>query len=430
MPSLIVVGTQWGDEGKGKVVDWLAQEADVVVRFQGGNNAGHTLNIAGKESRLSLLPCGVTRRRCLNVIGPGVVVDLEALSEEMAAMRAQGFGISPENLLLSDRACLLLPLHRWLDRRQERERGKALGTTARGIGPAYEERVGRRALRLGDIGAPEYLRHRYHELLTYHERRSAADKLEIARLREGITDLVLLAQRFKPYIGECGVALEQRGRAGAKILYEGAQGTFLDITHGTYPYVTSSSTLASEAASGSGYGAARRAPALGVVKAYTTRVGAGPFPSEDSGTVAAKLRQAGQEFGTVTGRPRRCGWFDAVLLRTAVRLCDIDALALTKIDVLDEFDTIELVIGYHLDGEKIDHLPATLDAQERLTVETETWPGWRKEKCRGVRRFDDLPLHAQRLCRRIEQLCAVPIALISTAQYREDMIMLRDPFSF
>ena len=428
MANVVVIGAQWGDEGKGKIVDCLSEKADVVVRFQGGHNAGHTLVIDGVTYKLSLLPAGVVRPSKLSVIGNGVVLDPWALLAEIDGLRQQGVDVGPDRLRIADTAPLILPLHRTLDRAREGALGKArIGTTGRGIGPAYEDKVARRAIRLGDLADADVITRKLDVLLVHHNallRGLGLDEIERAPL---LAELMAVAPRVLPYADTVWLILDQARRAGKRILFEGAQGTMLDIDHGTYPFVTSSTTLASQAAAGSGMGPAVLDYILGISKAYTTRVGAGPFPTEQANEIGRTLGERGREFGTVTGRARRCGWFDAVLVRQAVTVNSVSGIALTKLDVLDGFEEIKVCTGYRLDGELLDHLPASSVRQDRVEPVYETMAGWR-ESTQGARSWAELPATAVKYIRRIEELIGAPVHLLSTSPERDDTIMVRDPF--
>ncbi len=428
MTNVVVVGAQWGDEGKGKIVDWLSERADVVIRFQGGANAGHTLVIDGVTYKLSLLPSGIVRPGKLAVIGNGVVMDPWKLADEIEGIRQQGVTVSRDNLRIAENTTLILPLHRELDglREQLAGRGK-IGTTGRGIGPAYEDKVGRRAIRAGDLANPETLPKKIERLLAHHNplrRGLGVDEIDGQKL---IDDLMGIREAILPYVDSVWALLDAQKRAGKRLLFEGAQGTYLDIDHGTYPFVTSSNTVAGNAATGSGVGPSTLEFVLGIAKAYTTRVGAGPFPTELFDDTGKTIAERGHEFGTVTGRPRRCGWFDAVLVRQAVKVSGMDGIALTKLDVLDGFDEIKVCVGYELDGERIDRLPAGQGAQERVKPIYETMPGW-KESTHGARSWNDLPAQAVKYVRHIEELIECPITLVSTSPEREDTILVKDPF--
>lgn len=428
MANVTVIGSQWGDEGKGKIVDWLSARADVIVRFQGGHNAGHTLVIGNKVFKLSLLPSGVVRPGKLSVIGNGVVVDPWALLSEIETIRDQGVDISPETLMVAENAALILPVHQAIDRAREVARGSAkIGTTGRGIGPAYEDKVARRAIRVCDLAEPEILSAKLDQLLTHHN----------AYLRgvgepEIITDEIIrklepVRGRILPYAGVVWQRLEQLRRAGRRILFEGAQGIMLDVDHGTYPYVTSSNTVAGQAANGSGLGPSATGFVLGITKAYTTRVGSGPFPTELHDTIGQRLGERGREFGTVTGRARRCGWFDAVMVRQAAKLGGINGIALTKLDVLDGLSELKICTAYRLGGSLVHHLPAGERAQAEVEPIYETLEGW-SESTQGARSWADLPASAIKYIRRLEELIETPVALLSTSPQRDDTILVRDPF--
>jgi len=428
MANVVVVGSQWGDEGKGKIVDWLSERADIVVRFQGGHNAGHTLVIDGVSYKLSLLPSGVVRPGKLSVIGNGVVVDPHALIGEIEKLRGLGVAISPENLRLAENAPLILTLHRDLDAfRENASAGTRIGTTRRGIGPAYEDKVARRAIRVIDLAEPASLRDKIERLLSHHNAlRRGLGQEEIAA--ETIHDeLAAVASRILPYSDSVWRLLDEGRRDGRRILFEGAQGALLDIDHGTYPYVTSSNTVAGQAAAGSGMGPGAIDYVLGITKAYTTRVGEGPFPTEEQGETGDFLGTRGHEFGTVTGRKRRCGWFDAVLVRQSVRISGISGIALTKLDVLDGLENIKIAVAYELDGNRIDYLPASQDAQARVKPIYETMEGWR-DSTAGARTWADLPAQAVKYVRHVEELIGAPVALLSTSPEREDTILVKDPF--
>ncbi len=429
MGNVAVVGAQWGDEGKGKIVDWLSERADVVVRFQGGANAGHTLVVGNVEYKLSLLPSGVVRPGKLSIIGNGVVVDPWALLAEIDTMRAKGLAISPDTLRLADNAALILPSHGALERAREERRGeKKIGTTGRGIGPAYEDKVGRRAVRVCDLADQAALEDRVDELLLHHNallRGLDAPEFDRAGLLAGLREI---APKVLPYAAPVWRLLDEARRAGRRILFEGAQGAMLDVDHGTYPFVTSSNTLAGEAAAGSGIAPGAVGFVLGITKAYTTRVGAGPFPTELTDVIGETLGDRGREFGTVTGRRRRCGWFDAVAVRQAVKTGGIDGIALTKLDVLDGFDEVKFCTAYRCDGEAYDYVPAGMTTQARLEPVYETAEGWR-ESTRGARSWADLPATAIKYIRRIEEMIGAPVALLSTSPEREDTVLVHDPFA-
>ncbi|MEM9428640.1 MAG: adenylosuccinate synthase [Pseudomonadota bacterium] len=428
MANVVVIGAQWGDEGKGKIVDWLSERADVIVRFQGGHNAGHTLVIGGETYTLSLLPSGIVRPGKLSVIGNGVVLDPWAFVDEVARLRAQGVEISPETLMIAENTPLILPVHGELDRARESVNAVArIGTTGRGIGPAYEDKVGRRAVRVADLGDAETLEARLDRLLLHHNALRRGLGLEEVDRADLAGRLRAVAAEVLPYAGPVWKHLDEKRRDGARILFEGAQGALLDIDFGTYPFVTSSNTMAGMAATGSGMGPGAVGFTLGIVKAYTTRVGEGPFPAELHDADGARLGERGREFGTVTGRKRRCGWFDACLVRQTCRTSGTDGLALTKLDVLDGFDTLRICTGYRLDGETLDHLPIAAAQQARVEPIWEDLPGWR-DTTAGARRWADLPAEAIKYVRRIEELVECPVALLSTSPERDDTILVRDPF--
>jgi adenylosuccinate synthase len=428
MANVVVVGAQWGDEGKGKIVDWLSEQADIVVRFQGGHNAGHTLVIDGKTYKLSLLPSGVVRPGKLSVIGNGVVLDPHALLSEIAQLKKQGVDVTPENLRIAENTALILPLHRELDGiRESANADMRIGTTRRGIGPAYEDKVGRRAIRLMDLADGASLDRKLERLLIHHNAlRRGLDlaPVDMAALRD---DLLAVAPLVLPYMDTVWSLLDQKRREGKRILFEGAQGALLDVDHGTYPFVTSSNTVAAQAATGSGLGPGAIGYVLGICKAYTTRVGEGPFPTEQNNEIGRMLGERGKEFGVVTGRPRRCGWFDAVLVRQTVRTSGINGLALTKLDILDGFDEIKVCTGYRLDGREIDYLPGGEHAQAKCEPIYETVAGWR-EKTANARSWADLPAQAIKYVRRIEELVGCPAAVLSTSPEREDTILMQNPF--
>ena len=429
MANVAVIGAQWGDEGKGKIVDWLSERADIIVRFQGGHNAGHTLVIDGTTYKLSLLPSGVVRQGKQSIIGSGVVIDPVALLDEIDRLCDQGVVVTPDNLLVAETACLILPIHTAVDRAREKARGKGkIGTTGRGIGPAYEDKVARRAIRLCDLENKVHLKELLDNLTAHHNSWLASmgeDVLTPENLLEG---LLQVRERLLPYKGPAWLHLNQAARRGKRILFEGAQGVLLDVDYGTYPYVTSSNTISSQAATGSGVGPHRIGYVLGIAKAYTTRVGSGPFPTECANEIGERLGTRGREFGTVTGRKRRCGWFDACLTRQSLMIAGVDGIALTKLDVLDGFDQLKICTGYKLDGKQLSHLPAASDQQERVEPVYETLPGW-DESTAGARSFADLPANAVKYIRRIEELIETPVALLSTSPERDDTILLRDPFA-
>jgi len=428
MANVAVVGSQWGDEGKGKIVDWLSERADVVVRFQGGHNAGHTLVIDGKTYKLSLLPSGVVRGK-LSVVGSGVVVDPWALLDEIDEVRRMGVEVTPETFRVAENACLILPLHPLLDHAREAARGSArIGTTGRGIGPAYEDKVGRRAIRLCDLADADGIAPRVDHLLDHHNALLRGLGAETFDRDELIGKLREVAPRILPFAAPVWHLLDRVRQDGKRILFEGAQGAMLDVDHGTYPYVTSSNTLAGQAAAGSGLGPRSIDYVLGITKAYTTRVGSGPFPTEQDNEVGQALGERGHEFGTVTGRKRRCGWFDAVMVRQAIRIAGIDGIALTKLDVLDGMAELRVCTGYETDAGRIDRFPASARDQAAVRPVYESVPGW-SESTRGARSWAELPASAVKYIRRIEELIEAPVALLSTSPEREDTVMVRDPFA-
>ncbi len=427
MANVAVIGAQWGDEGKGKVVDWLASRADIVVRFQGGHNAGHTLVVGNETYKLSLLPSGLVRGK-LGIIGNGVVIDPEALLAEIARVESQGVPVPPETLRIAENAALILPMHPALDRAREAARGEArIGTTGRGIGPAYEDKVARRAIRVADLAEPETLSYKLDELLRHHNTLLAGFGAPTFEKDAVLAGLLASAPRILPYAEPVWQRLDEARRAGRRILFEGAQAVMLDVDHGTYPYVTSSNTVAATAAAGAGIGPAAIGTVLGIAKAYCTRVGAGPFPSELNDEIGAMLGDRGHEFGTVTGRRRRCGWFDAVLVRQAVKVAGIQGLALTKLDVLDGFPELRICVGYRIEGADFSYLPAAPGAQAAALPIFETMEGW-SGSTRGARSWADLPAPAVKYVRRIEELVEAPVTLLSTSPERDDTILMRDPF--
>ncbi|GAJ29646.1 adenylosuccinate synthase [Acidomonas methanolica] len=427
MSNVTVIGTQWGDEGKGKIVDWLASRADIVVRFQGGHNAGHTLVVGDQVYKLSLLPSGLVRGKT-GVIGNGVVVDPEALLTEIDRVTAQGLTVTPETLWIAENAPLILPIHAATDRAREAARGeRKIGTTGRGIGPAYEDKVARRAIRLCDLAEPETLDWKLDELLLHHNTLLAGLGADTFTKQALLDHLNRLAPRVLPFACSVWERLDEARRAGRRILFEGAQAVMLDVDHGTYPFVTSSNTIAAVAASGSGVGPSSIGFVLGIAKAYATRVGEGPFPSELHDETGRTLGQRGHEFGTVTGRPRRCGWFDAMLARRAVKVGGVNGIALTKLDVLDGLDEVKICTSYTLDGKSITSFPASPAAQARVKPVYETMPGW-SETTQGARSWADLPAQAIKYVRRIEELIEAPVTLLSTSPERDDTILMRDPF--
>ena len=429
MANVVVVGAQWGDEGKGKIVDWLSERADVIARFQGGHNAGHTLVIDGKVYKLSLLPSGIVRGGKLSVIGNGVVLDPWHLVAEIAKLRDQGVEITPENLMIAENTPLILPLHGELDRAREGAVGVAkIGTTGRGIGPAYEDKVGRRAIRVADLADAATLEMRVDRLLAHHDALRKGLGMEPVDRAALIALLTEIAPKVLPYAAPVWKVLTEARRAGKRILFEGAQGALLDVDFGTYPFVTSSNTLAGQAATGVGLGPTAIDFVLGIVKAYTTRVGEGPFPAELFDADGERLGTRGHEFGTVTGRKRRCGWFDAVLVRQTCATSGVSGIALTKLDVLDGFETLKICVGYELDGKTIDYLPTAADQQARCTPIYEEMEGW-ADSTAGARSWADLPAAAIKYVRRVEELIQCPVALLSTSPERDDTILVTDPFA-
>ena len=429
MANVIVVGSQWGDEGKGKIVDWLSERADVVVRYQGGHNAGHTLVIDGVSYKLALLPSGLVRGK-LSVIGNGVVVDPHHFIQEVEKIGAQGVKVTPDILRIADNAPLILSLHRELDGLREdaaSAAGTKIGTTRRGIGPAYEDKVGRRAIRVCDLLEPSTLRPKIERLLTHHNALRRGMGLPEIAVETIEAELNEVADRIAPFVDQVWRILDEKRRSGARILFEGAQGALLDNDHGTYPYVTSSNTVAGQAAAGSGLGPTAIGYVLGITKAYTTRVGEGPFACELFDEIGQHLSTVGREVGVNTGRPRRCGWFDAVLVRQTVRTSGINGIALTKLDVLDGLKEIKVCVGYELNGQKIDFLPASMEAQAAVKPIYETLEGW-SESTRGARSWSELPAQAVKYVRYIEELIGAPVAMLSTSPERMDTILVHDPF--
>ena len=428
MANVAVVGAQWGDEGKGKLVDWLSERADVVVRFQGGHNAGHTLVIDGVTYKLSLLPSGIVRPGKLSIIGNGVVIDPWALIAEIDKLTGQGVSISRSNLRIAANATLILPLHGELDRIREEAAGQAkIGTTGRGIGPAYEDKVGRRAIRVNDLADLATLGPKIDRLLTHHNAlRRGLGQIEI-KAAHLIDQLAEIAPRILAYSDAVWSLLDDVKREGKRILFEGAQGVLLDVDHGTYPYVTSSNTVSGQAAAGSGMGPSSIGYVLGIAKAYTTRVGSGPFPTEQDTEIGEYIGRTGREFGTVTGRKRRCGWFDAVLVRQAIKTSGIHGIALTKLDVLDGVEEIKVGVGYMLDGKRITQFPAAEEAQKRVEPVYESIEGW-KDTTAGKRSWAQLPAQAIKYVKYLEELIECPVALLSTSPERDDTILMRDPF--
>ena len=426
MSNVTVIGAQWGDEGKGKIIDWLSNRADMVVRFQGGNNAGHTIVVRDKTYKLSLLPSGVVQGK-RSIIGNGVVVDPWSLLEEIARVGAAGLKVTPDILVLAENAVLVLPLHRELDALREEASSQKIGTTKRGIGPTYEDKVGRRALRAIDLMDPASLPGKIERLLAHHNvlrKGFGAAEVDSGALLNLLTEI---APKITPFLGSSWRELDAARKAGKRILFEGAQAVLLDIDHGTYPFVTSSNTVAGQAAAGAGVSPRAIGTVLGIVKSYTTRVGEGPFPTELKDATGEKLGERGHEFGTVTGRKRRCGWFDSVLVRQTCVTGGVDGICLTKLDVLDGFDEIKVCTGYQLDGKTLDYLPADANLQARLTPVYETMEGW-KETTRGARSWAQLPANAIKYVRRVEELIGAPVSLLSTSPDRDDTIMVQDPF--
>ncbi|HVV28843.1 MAG TPA: adenylosuccinate synthase [Rhizomicrobium sp.] len=426
MSNVTVIGAQWGDEGKGKIIDWLSNRADMVVRFQGGNNAGHTIVTGNSTYKLSLLPSGVVQGK-RSIIGNGVVVDPWSLLEEIGRVGAAGLKVTPDLLVLAENAVLVLPLHRELDALREEAASQKLGTTKRGIGPAYEDKVGRRAIRAIDLGDPAALPGKIERLLAHHNvlrRGFGAAEVDAGAL---LASLNAIAPKIAPFLGSSWRELDAARKAGKRVLFEGAQAVLLDIDHGTYPFVTSSNTVAGQAAAGAGVSPRAIGTVLGIVKSYTTRVGEGPFPTELKDATGEKLGERGHEFGTVTGRKRRCGWFDSVLVRQTVVTGGVDGICLTKLDVLDGFDEIKVCTGYMVDGKTLDYLPADANLQAKLTPIYETLEGW-KETTHGARSWAELPANAIKYVRRVEELIGAPVALLSTSPDRDDTIMVQDPF--
>ena len=428
MANEVVVGAQWGDEGKGKIVDWLSERADVVARFQGGHNAGHTLVIDGAVYKLHVLPSGVVRGGKLSVIGNGVVLDPWHLVKEIETVRAQGVDISPETLMIAENTPLILPLHGELDRARESATSVAkIGTTGRGIGPAYEDKVGRRVVRVADLADRATLETRVDRLLAHHNLLRSALGMDAVDRDQLVQDLMDIAPEVLKYAAPVWKVLNEKRKAGKRILFEGAQGALLDVDFGTYPFVTSSNVIAGQAATGTGIGPGGIDFVLGIVKAYTTRVGEGPFPTELLDDDGDRLGTRGHEFGTTTGRKRRCGWFDACLVRQTCATSGVTGIALTKLDVLDGFETLKICVGYELDGVRMDYLPTAADQQARCTPIYEEVPGW-SESTEGARSWADLPANAIKYVRRVEELIECPVALLSTSPEREDTILVTDPF--
>jgi adenylosuccinate synthase len=430
MANVVVVGAQWGDEGKGKIVDWLSERADVIARFQGGHNAGHTLVIDGKVYKLHVLPSGVVRGGKLSVIGNGVVLDPWHLVKEIATVREQGVEITPETLMIAENTPLILPIHGELDRAREEaaSQGTKIGTTGRGIGPCYEDKVGRRAIRVADLADEATLIARVDRALQHHNPLRKGLGMEEVNREELIQQLKDIAPSVLEFAAPVWKVLNEKRKAGNRILFEGAQGALLDIDFGTYPFVTSSNVIAGQAATGVGIGPGSIDYVLGIVKAYTTRVGEGPFPTELHDADGDRLGERGHEFGTTTGRKRRCGWFDAALVRQTCATSGITGISLTKLDVLDGFETLKICVGYDLDGKKMDYLPTAADEQARCTPIYEEMPGW-SESTEGARSWNDLPANAIKYVKRVEELIECPVALLSTSPERDDTILVTDPFA-
>ena len=428
MKNIVVVGSQWGDEGKGKIVDWLSSEADIVVRFQGGHNAGHTLVIDGITYKLRLLPSGIVRKNKISIIGNGVVVDPWALLDEIDEIKSKGVQVSPENLIISESANLILPFHKEMDEIREDAAGKAkIGTTRRGIGPAYEDKVGRRSIRVMDLISEKNLDHRLETVLLHHNaiRKGLGKKVyQKDKLKK---DLLKIAPEILKYSKPVWKKIDEFKSQSKKILFEGAQGILLDVDHGTYPFVTSSNTVASSAATGSGCGPSSINYVLGITKAYTTRVGEGPFPTELKDKIGEELGTKGKEFGTVTSRKRRCGWFDGVLVRQTIKISGINGIALTKLDVLDDLDHIKICVAYELDGNTIDYLPAAVDDQLKVNPIYKTFEGW-KSSTKGIKKFQDLPENAKKYISELEKFIETKVSSISTSPERNDTILIEDPF--
>ena len=430
MKNVVVVGSQWGDEGKGKIVDWLSSEADIVVRFQGGHNAGHTLVIDGITYKLRLLPSGIVRKDKISIIGNGVVVDPWALLDEIEEIKLKGVQVSPKNLIISESANLILPFHKEMDEIREDAAGKAkIGTTRRGIGPAYEDKVGRRSIRVMDLISEENLDHRLETVLMHHNAIRKGLGKEIYQKNKLKKELLKIAPEILKYSKPVWKKIDEFKTKRKKILFEGAQGILLDVDHGTYPFVTSSNTVASSAATGSGCGPNSINYVLGITKAYTTRVGEGPFPTELKDKIGEELGTKGKEFGTVTSRKRRCGWFDGVLVRQTIKISGINGIALTKLDVLDDLDQVKMCVSYELDGNKIDYLPAAVDDQLRVKPIYKTFEGW-KTSTKGIKNFNDLPENAKKYISELEKFIETKVSSISTSPERNDTILIEDPFKY
>ena len=428
MANVAVIGSQWGDEGKGKIVDWLSSRADVVVRFQGGHNAGHTLVIDGTTYKLHLLPSGIVRPNKQSIIGNGVVIDPWALMKEIETIKAQGVDVSPDNLMIAESAPLILPVHGALDAAMEMTRGnKPIGTTKRGIGPAYEDKIARRAIRICDLEYPDVMREKLERMMLHHNallKGLGAEEYDVDEIYDALMEV---KDHILPYAAVTWRVLDEARAAGKKILFEGAQGMMLDVDHGTYPYVTSSNMAAGQAATGSGMGPDQIGYVLGITKAYTTRVGSGPFPTEQDNDIGQFLGENGHEFGTTTGRKRRCGWFDAALVRQTVKLGGIHGIALTKLDVLDGLEELKICVGYEIEGERVDYLPASQVKQAAAKPIYETMDGW-SDSTRGARSWADLPAAAVKYVKHIEELIGAPVTLLSTSPERDDTILMQDPF--
>ena len=428
MKNVVVVGSQWGDEGKGKIVDWLSSHADVVIRFQGGHNAGHTLVIDGVTYKLRLLPSGIVRKNKISIIGNGVVIDPWALLDEIKEINSKGVNVDEKNLIISEAANLILPFHREMDEIREDAAGNSkIGTTRRGIGPAYEDKVGRRSIRVMDLASKENLNKRLDNVLAHHNAIRKGLKKKIYEKGVLIEELLKIAPKILKFSQPVWKKIDEFKKKNKKILFEGAQGILLDVDHGTYPFVTSSNTVASSAATGTGCGPNSINYVLGITKAYTTRVGEGPFPTELKDKVGEELGTRGKEFGTVTSRKRRCGWFDGVLVRQTIKISGIDGIALTKLDVLDELDEIKICVAYEINGKKIDYLPAAVDDQLKVKPIYKTYDGW-KSSTVGIKNFDELPKNAKIYIQDLEKFIETKISSISTSPEREDTILIQDPF--
>ena len=428
MKNVVVVGAQWGDEGKGKIVDWLSSHADVVIRFQGGHNAGHTLVIDGVTYKLRLLPSGIVRKNKISIIGNGVVIDPWALLDEIKEINSKGVNVDEKNLIISEAANLILPFHREMDEIREDAAGNSkIGTTRRGIGPAYEDKVGRRSIRVMDLASKENLNKRLDNVLAHHNAIRKGLKKKIYEKGVLIEELLKIAPKILKFSQPVWKKIDEFKQKNKKILFEGAQGILLDVDHGTYPFVTSSNTVASSAATGTGCGPNSINYVLGITKAYTTRVGEGPFPTELKDKVGEELGTRGKEFGTVTSRKRRCGWFDGVLVRQTIKISGIDGIALTKLDVLDELDEIKICVAYEINGKKIDYLPAAVDDQLKVKPIYKTYDGW-KSSTVGIKNFDELPKNAKIYIQDLEKFIETKISSISTSPEREDTILIQDPF--